>query len=358
MKKSEFLERARDKHGYKYEYPNLSDKVLSNEEIDILYDGVLYRQKVVKHILLGRCPEKKTEKKTTEVFIEESKKVWGDKYDYSLTEYKGALKKVKIIYYGIVFEQIASSHLRGSEVEKVLNQENFIRKANIKYKNKYDYNSVKFINGDKVVMIGYKGIFYLQTPKNHLKGCPEKISLSIRKTTKKFVNESNLIHDYKYNYDKTDYIKNQIKVIITCKIHGDFNQRPLSHLCGNGCPSCSESNGEKQIDKFLKKYKIAYDRQHKFVDCRNIFELPFDFYIPSMRTCIEFDGIQHYKSVEHFGGLEAYEKLKINDEIKNNYCEENYINLVRIRYDQMDDIFNILWSHLGSNIRRLKLDRR
>ena len=58
MTKQEFLDRARDVHGYKYQYPNLSDKVLSNENIDIIYNGFLYKQKVVKHILLGRCPEK------------------------------------------------------------------------------------------------------------------------------------------------------------------------------------------------------------------------------------------------------------------------------------------------------------
>ena len=68
MTKSEFLERAREIHGYKYDYPNLSNKILSNENIEIIYNGILYRQKVVKHILLGRCPEKNTPSKTTQQF--------------------------------------------------------------------------------------------------------------------------------------------------------------------------------------------------------------------------------------------------------------------------------------------------
>jgi len=78
MTKQEFLDRAREKHGYKYQYPNLSDKVLSSDDIDILYNGVLYKQKVVKHILLGRCPEKNTPIKTTEEFMDVLKKssVW------------------------------------------------------------------------------------------------------------------------------------------------------------------------------------------------------------------------------------------------------------------------------------------
>ena len=103
MTKDEFLEKARNKHGYKYVYLNLKEKIKLSDYIDIMYDGIMYKQNVYKHISLGRCPEKNTPRKTTEQFIEESKKIWGDKYDYSLTEYNGALKKVKIIFEGIVF---------------------------------------------------------------------------------------------------------------------------------------------------------------------------------------------------------------------------------------------------------------
>jgi hypothetical protein len=352
MTKEEFLDKAREKHGYKYQYPNLADKFLSTDDIDIIYNGVLYKQKVVKHITLGRCPEKNTPSKTTEQFITESKKVWGDKYDYSLVEYKGALKKVKIIYDGVTFEQVAVQHLKGVSVEKNLTKENFIRKAMIKHGDKYDYSQVRFKNGNTAVMIGYQGIYYLQKPYHHLSGnCPENIKLSIRKTTRQFVTEANLIHDFKYIYDKSEYVKNQVKVTITCPIHGDFEQRPLSHLRGNGCNSCGESKGEKEIAKFLDKFNFFYERQKKFHDCRNTFELPFDFYLPSIRTAIEFDGKQHYYPVEHFGGLKAYESLIINDKIKNDYCEDNYINLIRIRYDQMNDIYRILYENLKNYIK-------
>jgi hypothetical protein len=65
-----------------------------------------------------------------------------------------------------------------------------------------------------------------------------------------------------------------------------------------------------------------------------------------MRTCIEFDGEQHFYPVSHFGGIMAYESLKINDKIKNDYCEDNYINLIRIRWDQIDEISQILQRNL------------
>ena len=347
MTRLEFLEKAREKHGYKYDYPNLSEKVLGNDIIDVLYEGIIYKQSVNKHIYLGRCPEKNTPRKTTQEFIEEARKVWGDRYDYSLVEYKGALKKIKILCDGVVLNQVAISHLQGLSPEKKLTKENFIRKAKKIFGNKYDYSQVKIKNGRTSVMIGYNGIFYLQKPSDHLSGrCPEKKVLSVRKSIRQFINEANSVHDFKYNYDKSEYITNQTKLIITCPIHGDYQQRPLSHLQGCGCPNCGESKGEKEISKFLDKYNILYNRQHKFADCRNNFELPFDFYLPSFRIAIEFDGKQHFEPLEFFGGIQSFEKLKENDKIKSDYCEDNYINLIRIKYDQINIIWEILWDNL------------
>jgi hypothetical protein len=343
MTKQEFLDRARDKHGYKYEYLNLSDKILSSDNIQMGYKGEVYTQKVVKHILLGRCPEKNTPSKTTEGFIVEAKEVWGDKYDYSLVDYKGSLKKVKIIYKGVVFEQLAVSHIQGQACERMLNQENFLLKASEKHGDRYDYSLVKFKHGNSAVLIGHNGIYYTQKPYHHLSGArPENLKLAVRKTTKTFISEAQKVHDFKYGYDKTEYVKSQIKVIITCPIHGDFTQTPLSHIQGYGCTHCGESQGEKAIAKFLDKNDISYYRQHKFNDCKNVFELPFDFYIPSIRTTIKFDGKQHFQPMEFFGGLEAYNKLITNDKIKNDYCEDNYIDLVRVKYDQLDNIESYL----------------
>ena len=354
MTKQEFLDRARAKHGYKYNYIDLGDKILSSDDIKIEYNDIIYTQRVVKHILLGRCPEKNTPTRTQDEYLSECKKIWGDKYDYSLVEYKNAYKKIKIIYDGIIFEQNPQSHINGMAPELKSNKDYFIKKSKDKWGEEYDYSLVDY-KGSKVrVSIIHKktGIVYNQSPTNHLIHKPENINLSIRKTTEQFIKESNIIHDNKYNYDKTKYIKNQIKVIITCPTHGDFSQNPLSHTQGNGCPNCNESKGEKEIAKFLNKWNINYSRQHKFSDCKNIFELPFDFYIPSMRICIEFDGRQHYEPMEFFGGLKAYEILKVNDKIKNDYCEDNYINLIRIRYDEFDSLHQILWENLKTFIKK------
>ncbi len=356
MTKQEFLDRAREKHGYKYQYPNLSDKVLSTDDIDIVYNGVLYKQKVVKHITLGRCPEKNTPTKTNEEFIKEAEEIWGKKYDYTLTDYQGALKPIKVIYDGVVFEQRAVSHLI-SAPELNMNKDWFIKRAQDKWgKDRYDYSLVDYKNSNKKVKIIYNktGEIFEQTPHRHLNGAPENIKLAVRKTTEQFIKEANIIHDFKFSYDKTNYVKNQIKVIITCPVHGDFNQNPLSHLQGNGCSRCNESRGEKEIAKYLDKNEISYYRQHKFLDCKNTFQLPFDFYLPKYRVVIEFDGIQHYEPLKFFGGVKYFEKLKNNDKIKTDYCEDNYINLIRIKYNQIDDIYRILYENLKNYIKTKK----
>ena len=211
---------------------------------------------------------------------------------------------------------------------------------------------VKFKNSNTKIKVILDGVIYEQTAHNHLKYAPER--LLKRKTTEQFIKESNIIHDNKFNYDKTTYLTDREKVTITCPIHGDFNQRPNHHLKGVGCPHCNESKGEKEISKFLIKYDINYDRQHKFSDCKNIFQLPFDFYIPSIRTCIEFDGEQHFLPLSFFGGQVALDRLRINDKIKSDYCEDNYISLIRIRYDQIDDIYRILWDNLKTHIKTKK----
>lgn len=155
-----------------------------------------------------------------------------------------------------------------------------------------------------------------------------------------------IVNDYKYQYNFNNYVNVNSQIDIICPLHGLNIKTAYNALQGNCCTYCDESKGEKEIAKYLDKSEISYYRKHKFKDCKNIFQLPFDFYIPSLRTAIEFDGIQHFQPLQIFGGKEAYERLKINDKIKNSYCEDNYINLIRIRYDQIEDIYQILWDNL------------
>ena len=164
-----------------------------------------------------------------------------------------------------------------------------------------------------------------------------------------FLTKCNIMYDYKYEYNLQQYTSGlNSRLDIICKEHGVFNLKAASHIYGVGCSKCDEYKFNKIVKKYLEKNSINYSYQHYFEHNG----LPFDFYIPSMRTCIEFDGLQHYQPVPHFGGIDAYERLKTNDKIKNDYCEENFINLVRIRYDQIDDIYRILYENLKTFIKK------
>lgn len=63
--------------------------------------------------------------------------------------------------------------------------------------------------------------------------------------------------------------------------------------------------------------------------------LPFDFYLPDYNLCIEFNGIQHYRAVEYFGGVKKFKAQQKNDKIKKKYCDDNNISLIIIRYNEI-----------------------
>jgi very-short-patch-repair endonuclease len=91
---------------------------------------------------------------------------------------------------------------------------------------------------------------------------------------------------------------------------------------------------------------INYIRQQKFKDCRYKNPLSFDFYLPDHNICIEFDGKQHYIPNERFGGLDEFKNTKIRDDIKNKWCSNNNIELIRIKYNQVNKIKYILQEKL------------
>ncbi len=111
---------------------------------------------------------------------------------------------------------------------------------------------------------------------------------------------------------------------------------------GFACSICSESKGEKIIRLYLEKNNINFKQEHRFKDCKHKNLLRFDFYIPNYNLCIEFDGEQHYKAFNHFGGEERFKDTKNKDKIKNNYCKENEINLLRIPYYEIENAEKIL----------------
>ena len=109
-----------------------------------------------------------------------------------------------------------------------------------------------------------------------------------------------------------------------------------------GVKSLRKSTGEDRIEDVLNSYKIKYTREKIFDTCRNIRRLPFDFYLSELNICIEYDGEFHYKEQKHFGVKKVLERVQINDKIKDKWCIENNILLIRISYKDKWRIRNIL----------------
>ena len=105
---------------------------------------------------------------------------------------------------------------------------------------------------------------------------------------------------------------------------------------------CLKSLGEKKITELLISNNIKFTKQKKFDKCIYKRRLSFDFYLPEMNILVEYDGIQHFEPVKQFGGKESFDVNKIRDEIKNKYCEDNKIHLIRIKYIDFENIEQIL----------------
>ena len=131
--------------------------------------------------------------------------------------------------------------------------------------------------------------------------------------------------------------------------------------CEQRCPMCHGrvySVGESLLENIFQSLSIAYEKQKRFADCKNVHPLPFDFYLPAYNACIEFDGIQHYQVVEGWGGEDGLKDRQYWDAYKDNYCHEHNINILRIRFDQINDMQKIIEEYLSAlQKNKLSLDK-
>jgi predicted Zn-ribbon and HTH transcriptional regulator len=146
-----------------------------------------------------------------------------------------------------------------------------------------------------------------------------------------------------------EYKNNKTHILIKHNMCGyEYEGTPDGFLRGNRCPKCSCSKGENSIHEYLRRNNISYIPQYSFEDCVYKENLLFDFAIfdneENLAFLIEFDGRQHYEVIDFFGGEEAFKKTKMRDKIKDDYCIDNEITLLRIPYwdyDKIDDILDI-----------------
>lgn len=188
---------------------------------------------------------------STEQIVERFKEKHGNKYDYSLVEYKGADCRVSIICktHG-VFNQRSDGHADGNDCPKCAKRykpstTEFIAECLDIHGDYFDYRKTTYKNTRTKVMVGCKSHGdFLVRPMLHRDsptgGCPECRTNKAVKIID-FVERSNVAHGNKYSYAGIKELKNtRQKVLVSCAIHGDFLQIADQHLHGRGCPSCGK----------------------------------------------------------------------------------------------------------------------
>lgn len=277
------------------------------------------------------------QRKTTEQFIIDAKKVHGNKYDYSKTDLENKREDGKICIicpeHG-EFWQTPHNHLCGYGCRECGNEkksglllkptEIFIEEAKKIHGDKYDYSKVEYVGANKDVCIVCKkhGDFW-QPPHNHLRGhgCP--YCDGKYKTVYKFIEDARLVHGDKYDYSETEYINAHTKVKIICPIHGEFIQTPFNHLQNHGCPKCSHpvSKWEKDIYDFISSLGVECEQTNRTI----LGGKEIDIYVPKFSVGIECDGLRWHNE------LYRDKNYHLN---KTNECAENGVRLIHIFEDE------------------------
>ena len=229
----------------------------------------------------------------TDEFTRKAKVKHGDTYDYSKAIYNDAHNKLIIVCKGHgEFQQSPSNHVsRGAGCPKCANDLNskrqcsstneFIAKAIQLHGDTFQYKKTDYAGNNINVIITCKmhGDFE-QTPHSHLSGsgCRQCGLITTANKRRKgytdFIEQSRQVHGDMNDYSKVEYNSTNKKVIISCKMHGDFEQTPGSHLQGSGCPTCGIiNNGNKRrntADDFIEKAQQVHGDTYEYSQVRYI----------------------------------------------------------------------------------------
>lgn len=125
-----------------------------------------------------------------------------------------------------------------------------------------------------------------------------------------------------------------------CGNHFDILPIKIANGHTTSCGCRNQSSRETLIEECLIKNRIDYIKQFSFPDCKNKYILKFDFAVlkdGEIFCLIEYDGMQHYRPIEYFGGDDGFAKTLQRDSIKNEYCQSKNIPLIRLKYSLSDN---------------------
>lgn len=352
--KQEVFDIVGDKYSVTGNYTTTSEKIeMKHNECG--YEYVTTPNSFLKGTRCPSCSNKITQLSNSE-YKRRLAEQFGDEY-LPLSDYKTAKLKVIIKHLKCNFRwEVTPTNLwRSKGCPKCNNNfttkkthEDFIKELRERHGD--DYSAIsEYKNLRDKVLIKHEscGHEWLVSPVNILKksGCP-KCYGRVKKTTEQYKREVYAIVKHEYSV-LGKYVNSIEKITMKHNSCGNiYEVNPASFLKGRRCAKCNSSIGEKRIQEWLDFYGVNYEKEYVFSDCKYRKQLPFDFALfdehKDIKLLIEFDGRQHFESIDFFGGEDALKENQKRDYIKNEYCNKNKIPLLRIPYTKINDIEDIL----------------
>ncbi|WNA16087.1 hypothetical protein XaC1_444 [Xanthomonas phage XaC1] len=359
--KEDFISKAINIHKNKYDYSKV-EYINSRTKIKIIckIHGE-FEQLPYVHFTsdgcytCGRETTRDKNKKGKEQFIKDSVSIYGTKFNYDKVDYLNAVTKVIItcpIHGDIlirpkdhIFKKRSCKHCNlisknGNRRRGITkNTEDFVSKSIEKHGMKYTYEKTQYINSkDKVIITCTEHGDFEQTPSNHLTGfgC-SKCSGTFRYDTESYIEKACQVHNNKYKYDKTIYKMGRSKIIITCPIHGDFEQVASGHLSGNGCSKCGGTEKlttEIFIQRANKAHKGLYTYEKvKYVNLTTKVKITcptHGVFEQSPDKHIEGNGCKKCSGMEQSNTNDFIKKSSIIHNNIYNYDKVNYVTAHKI----------------------------
>lgn len=353
LNKEEWLEKAKEVHGDKYDYSKVKYDRTKKVEIICPIHGTFYKVPRIHTHLKQGCPACSGKKKlTTEEFISRSKSVHGNKYDYSKVKYKNNSTKVKIVCpkHG-EFIQTPISHYQGHGCPKCApnysgSKHTYIQECNKIHKNRYDYSKANFNKVHDLIKIKcpIHGYFRLRAYAHKQgQGCPmcgiEKTSAKNRMTEKQF--QKLLSSEFKFKPIDDFSQKTNPKVYIYCKKHGKQQTTAKSALYKSSpCPKCRKSINSKPQRK-LTSFVKSITKSKVITNFRLSDKKHLDIYLPKYKIGIEVNGLYWHSE----------DKLpKDYHYLKTKQCKKQGISLLHFWDYEIAENFDLVCSMIKSKL--------
>ena len=317
----------------------------------------------------GNCPYCLHRMRTHEDFVSELKKINPNILILPDAKYKTVHSKVKCkcLICGYEWEGICGNLLHGSGCKRCATEKTISYQS---HSHNWFLEQMCLIHPDINVLSPFKsmktivrcrcnvdGNEWITTPDsllNRKSGCRicsnRTRGILSRKSNEEFVYDLSMINPNIYPLEP--YITYDHKIKCLCRVHNYVWMVSPSKLLRQptGCPKCNMYSNEVRISSLLDSWGFQYETQKRFPDCKDINTLPFDFFLTDFNTVIEYDGEGHYKPIFRSSNKEkdilAYETCIKHDRIKDEYCSENSIHIIRIPYWESKNLESFLFSKL------------